>query len=458
MKLSLLCCLLPVSLLSFAQSKDDKELVKQIDKLIGEQYQQYAPGCQVLVAKKGQVLYHKGVGSANLELNVPMTTGMVLRIGSITKQFTAVTLLQLVDKGLVSLTDSIQQYLKNFHFKGYTIRVEHLLTHTSGIIGYEQINVRMPNVTRVDFSQATVLDSLDKHALLFAPGTKFNYSNSNYFLAGMIIEAITGKSYASYLKENIFQPAGLTATYYESATELIPNRTNGYSFYDNRYWNPDYMSMSLVYSAGALLSNTNDLFRWHQALYSGKIIKKETLQKAITPYTLADGTKIDYGYGFFVREEQGMLSVGHGGAIDGFRATEMYYPQQDIYIACLLNSSKDDEARLFQSIASLVVGTGTGQNLNALNLSEEQLQLYAGTYTNEQYKLTIKVYVENGRIYGDLSNGTGTHLIFIPTTTTHFILPDIKRIKTTATFIVDKGNTSALEITQDKPIRFLKIQ
>lgn len=443
---------------SFGQSKQDKELAKQVQQSISDNFANFAPGCAVLLAKKGEVLLEKGYGTANLELNVPMKPEMVFRIGSITKQFTAVSILQLVDKGKIALSDSIQKFIRNFHFKGKTITIEHLLTHSSGIRGYEQIDAKVPNAIRVDFTPKSVIDSLDRLSLEFDPGTKYHYSNSNYFLLGYIIEAVTGKTYQQYLEENIFTPAGLHATFYENQEQIITNRASGYSLSDGKYRNAGFISMSTVYSAGALLSNVSDLFKWHQALYSGQLIKNETFAKAITPYKLNNGKQVEYGYGFFIKTENGINSIGHGGAIDGFRAIEMYYPDQDIFIALLINSETDNFERFFQNISNIITGKKADNELKEIKLSGDILDNYTGTYKNDKYKVSIKIYKANGRIYGDLSNGTGSYLMFMALTDTKFFLPDIQRVKTMAEFVKENGKVTKVILTQEEPVEFLKVE
>lgn len=458
MRLYLIIIFTGFSTLSFGQSKQDKELVKQIDKSISDNYKNYTPGCAILIAKKDEVLLEKGYGIANIELNVPMKSEMVFRIGSITKQFTAMAILQLVDKGQIALTDSIQKFIKDFHFKGETITIENLLTHTSGIKGYEQIDAKIPNVMRIDFSPKIIIDSLDKLSLEFDPNTGYKYSNSNYFLLGYIIEQVSGKSYQHYVKENIIEPAGLSSTSYESQTQLITNRANGYSLSYGKYWNADFISMALVYSAGALRSNVSDLYKWHKALYEGKIVKKETFLKAIQPYKLVDGKQIDYGYGFFNKTENGINSIGHGGAIDGFRAIEMYYPEQEIYITLLCNSETDNFERFFQSISNIIFGIKAENEQKEIKLSGETIDSYVGTYKNEKYNVSIKIYRANGRIYGDLSNGTGSYLMFMALTDTKFFLPDIQRVKTIADFVKENGKVTKVILTQEQPMEFIKIE
>jgi len=458
MRLYLFILYTGLSTLSFGQSKQDKELVKQIDKSISDNYKNYAPGCAVLIAKNGEVLLEKGYGTANIELNVQMKSEMVFRIGSITKQFTAMAILQLVDKGQMALTDSIQKFIKDFHFKGKTITIENLLTHTSGIKGYEQIDAKIPNVMRIDFSPKAVIDSLDKLSLEFDPNTRYNYSNSNYFLLGYIIEQVSGKSYQQYVKENIIEPAGLSSTFYESQTQLITNRANGYLLSDGKYWNADFISMALVYSAGALRSNVADLYKWHKALYEGKIVKRETFLRAIQPYKLADGRQIDYGYGFFNKTENGINAIGHGGAIDGFRAIEMHYPEQEIYITLLCNSETDNFERFFQSISNIILGIKAENEQKEIKLSGEVLDSYVGTYKNDKYNVSIKIYRANSRIYGDLSNGTGSNMVFLALTETQFFLPDIQRVKTIADFVKENGKVTKIILTQEQPVEFTKIE
>jgi CubicO group peptidase (beta-lactamase class C family) len=442
----------------FAQSKADKEIIKQVEKTIAENYKTYAPGCAILIAKKGEVILEKGYGTANVELNVPMNAEMAFRIGSITKQFTAIAILQLVEKGKISLQDSMQKFITNFGFKGKTITIENLLTHTSGIKGYEQIEVKLPNVMRIDFSPKTVIDSLSKMALEFEPNSRYNYSNSNYFLLGYIIEQVSGKSYQQYLKESIFIPAALQSTYYETPTEIIPNRANGYSLSNSSYWNTDFISMALVYSAGALRSTVNDLYKWHKALYEEKLLQKETFLKAIKPYILADGKSIEYGYGFFNKTENGINSIGHGGAIDGFRAIEMYYPTQDIFITLLCNSETDNFEQFFEKISKTVLGIKPENEFKEIKLNGEILDSYVGTYKNEKYNVSIKIYRANGRIYGDLSNGTGSNMMFMALTDTTFSLPDIQRVKTLAQFIKENGKVAKLILTQEQPLEFIKVE
>jgi CubicO group peptidase (beta-lactamase class C family) len=452
-KFVLFASLLILTISSIAQSKQDKQLIKNLDQLIGEKYNALAPGCAVLVAKNDQVIYAKAFGTANLELNVPLRADMVFRIGSLTKQFTAVALLQLVEQGKISLHDSLQTFVKGFPYKGHTITIENLLTHTSGIADYETLDFHIPNAIRIDFPPKLLIDSLSKLPLEFVPGTKYQYSNSNYLLLGYIIEQASGKSYKAYLQEHIFQPAGLSNTYYDNPTQIIKNRVSGYTKDSSGYRNADYISLSQVSSAGALASNVEDLFKWHRALYSYKLLRKETLQKAFTPFKLLNDSVSEYGYGWFIRSWKGSPAIGHGGAIDGFRSMETYFPEQNIFVVALFNSDDDGCFNLFENIMDVVVGKSLSIAYKDVEVADSVLNTYVGTYVSAEMPSStdsIKIYKEGNRLYCDLSNKTGMHMQLVAQSPTLFYFPIIKRVPTTIEFLVANGNVQKAYWTQEK--------
>ncbi len=433
----------------------NKRSAKQLDQLLNERYDAKTPGCVILVAENDEIVFEKAYGSANIELGVPMKTDMVFRIGSITKEFTSVAILQLVERGMISLDDKLSEFFPSFKSAGDMITIENLLTHTSGIQGYEQFDAKIPNAIRVDFKTDLFIDSLSLLSLEFAPGTKFNYSNSNYYLLGNIIEKVTGETYSSYLEKNIFDPLGLNSTQYDSYVNLITNRVDGYSCREGRCMNVDYISMSTVYSAGALLSNVYDLFSWHCQLYANKVLKSETLEKALTPYRLQDGTRSEYGYGFFNKMDNGTSMIGHAGVIDGFQACEVYYPAYGRYVVLLCNSDGEEFSELLADILDLV-RNGSSVKKKEIMLSDSLLTAYEGTYFNEEYGESIKVYKEQGRLYGDLSNGTGYRMVFKAQSETNFVLPQIRRVKTTVDFVWGKDKVEKAIFHQEKANEFLK--
>ena len=325
------------------------------------------------------------------------------------------------------------------------------MTHTSGIKPYEGIDAKVPNAIRVDFSPEILIDSLDKLPLDFVPGSKYQYCNSNYFLLGKIIEEVSGQKYQTYLQEQIFSRIGLISTSYDNPEEVLKNRVSGYSAISVEYKNAGFISMSTVYSAGALLSNVKDLYRWHQALNNGELLKNDTWRQVISPFKLNDGKWSEYGFGFFIKNENNVKSIGHGGAIDGFRAVEIYYPEKDLYIVLLCSSEQDNFTELFSGISQIASGNGVPAKYKDIKIAEEQLDTYIGNYTFlENAQQSIQVYKKEGRLYADLSNKSGLNMALLGQTETLFYLPDVIRIPTTIEFIVTNGKVTGLYWTQEQ--------
>lgn len=361
-----------------------------IDHLIKKQLPSVAPGGVIFIAKNGKVIYKKAFGIANLQTGQKMTEDMTFRIGSISKQFTAITILQLVEQGKLSLTDTIQKYVKDYPVKSYPITIENLLTHTSGIINYQAIEHPDPAKVRDNYTPSQGIDFFKHEPLQFKPGTKFDYSNSNYYLLGYIIEQVTGKSFPNYLKEHILDPAGLLHTKYIDSHQINQNIANGYSRFEKKRWqDADLQEVTMMYSAGGLISNADDLLKWHQALNTGILINKSLLKKAYTPYRLADGTISEYGYGWYIRNIDDEPTIEHSGSTDGYQTDEIYLPQQDIYIVTLFNGFEPDMdwIVLTNDIVRLACGKPIDRNIK---INEQLLNQYAGNYIfNAEHQLII---------------------------------------------------------------------
>jgi len=394
-----------------------------LDSLITHRLATVAPGCAILIARNGQVIYKKAFGSANLELDVPMKPDFVFRIGSITKQYTAIAILQLVEQGKLSLHDQIQKYIPTIPLTIPPVTLEQLLTHTSGIPDYEVLNFPIPTAIRIDFPARQIIDSLMKLPLDFTPGSRYHYSNSNYFLLGYILEQVSGQTYPDYLQEHLFKSAGLTHTDYDSPEKIIPGRVSGYAGHHHHWTNAGYISMSQVFSAGALVSTVEDEFKWHQALRTGKLIKKATLEKAQTPFTLTDGQPSEYGYGWLIRRRNNTRSIEHSGGIDGFQSDEIYFPEKDIFIATLynaLNEGGEDVGfvALDNDIATLAIG---GQLEKEVRLAPAILKRYIGVYqTDPQHEAVITL--ENGGLQMEAKAGGVPKTALTPLSSSKFLL------------------------------------
>ena len=365
---------------AFAQTAF-KQLIVDFDKLLTEQFKPSESGCAALVAQKGQVLYKKAFGMADIELNVPMQSDMVFRIGSITKQFTAVCILQLMEQGKLGLQDEITKFIPDYPTQAHKITIEHLLTHTSGIMSYTGMK-NFQDIIRKDMKPEEIIDFFKNQPMEFAPGSKWNYSNSGYFLLGYIIEKVSGKTYPQYLEENIFKPLGMTNSFYGSNNKIIRNRASGYQPGNEGTVNADIMSMTIPYAAGSIQSTVEDLYKWHQALHAYKVVKKENLEKAFTEYKLTDGKGTHYGYGWSLSKIQGSLTIEHGGGINGFLTNAIYLPNEDVFVAVFSNSNAKSPTDISVKMAALTIGKP--YNYKEIQLDDATRESYPGVYENEE--------------------------------------------------------------------------
>jgi CubicO group peptidase (beta-lactamase class C family) len=379
-----------------AQSLNKQE-TKEIDELLNEAVEPGGPGLTALISVKGEIVYDKALGLADVELNVPMNTGNIFRIGSITKQFTAVAILQLVEQGKLSLQDDITKYIEDYPTHGYTITIEHLLTHTSGIQSYTSMADFMEKQIRTDMTPEELIDIFDNEPMNFAPGEQFRYNNSGYFLLGYIIELVSGMSYEEYITENIFKPVGMENSYYGSASRIIMNRAKGYEKQgDTLLKNASYLSMTLPYAAGSLLSTTHDLQKWTNAVMKGKVVDMDLLEKAHTPFVLNNGGTSYYGYGWMMRSILGSNTFEHGGGINGFLTDAIYLPDEDVYVAVLGNCLCINPGKLTEKIAAIVLDKDAEkEEMEIDSLLLPQYQAVYEDVTGDQRIITV----EGSKIY-----------------------------------------------------------
>lgn len=387
--------------ISTAEPLDQSRLASTCDSLLAEQFHADEPGAAALVARNGRILYKKAFGVANLELPTPMRTDHVFRIGSITKQMTAVAILQLAEQGKLRLQDDITTFIPDYPTQGNTITIEHLLTHTSGIRNYSGI-VDTTHSGAVDYSPTEMIDYFKNQPMRFAPGAKWEYSNSNYFLLGYIIELITGGTYRDYIERHLFAPAGMTSSLYASDRRIVRNRADGYSKGDHGFENAEYLSMTQPYAAGAVQSTVEDLFIWHQALYAHKLVSRESLDRALARYTMSTGEQTSYGYGFRFGYIQGSPSVWHGGMINGYITMAMYLPNEDVFVAvfsnCDCNSPEDVTAKL------AAVAIGEPYDFHPSTVDDTTLAGYVGVYENSKGHLRV-ITAADGRLFSQSGRG-----------------------------------------------------
>ena len=332
-------------------------LAARLDALFKPQYKADDPGATVIVVKNGKTVFRKAYGAADVAAKTPLTPGTVLRLGSITKQFTAVAILMLAEEGKLALNDPITRFFPDYPTQGKVITVEHLLTHTSGIVSYTGKSGYVATMGK-DFTVAQMIDGFRNDPLEFEPGTQFSYNNSGYFLLGAIIERVSGTSYASFLEQRIFTPLGMKDTAYEGVERSSAPRAIGYSAQEKGFAPAQPLSMSQPYAAGALVSTVDDLAKWDAAIASGKLLKPASWKMAFTSYKLSPEKSTDYGYGWGVGTLQGAPMVDHGGGINGFRTHALRLPQQKIFVAVLSNadSGNANPEVLAKKAAALAIG------------------------------------------------------------------------------------------------------
>lgn len=370
----------------FAQTAEHQSLTSNFDQILSDQFKANDPGATVLVAQNGSIIYHKAFGMADLEMNIPMQPDHIFKIGSVTKQFTAVAILQLMEQGKLSLQDEITKFIPDYPTHGHKITIEHLLTHTSGIQSYTAMKDFLGRM-RLDIAPQDMIDYFKNEPMKFDPGTSYAYNNSGYFLLGFIIEKVSGKTYGEYIDENFFVPLGMTNSYYGDNKRIIKNQLNGYTMGEQGFENAPLLSMTQPYAAGSILSTVGDLFKWHQALHAGRIISKASLNKALTSYRLVSGEETNYGYGWRLGFIQESPTIEHGGGINGAQTMAIYLPNEDVFVAifsnCDCNAPDDNAARL----AALTIGKP--YETEAATISSDVLQQYIGVYENANGELRI---------------------------------------------------------------------
>ncbi len=325
----------------------------RIDKLLNEKFKANATGAVVLISKKGEPTYRKAFGLSNLELNVKMTPENRIQIGSMTKQFTAVSILMLVEQGKISLDDEITKFIPDYPTHGQKITVHHLLNHTSGIRSYTKIR-KLFKIARNDLKPIELINFFKNEPMDFNPGEKFKYNNSGYIILGYIIEKISGLSYEEFIQQHIFDTLNMKGSSYNSHSKLLKNRASGYH---NRkgFQNAMYISYTLPYAAGSLTATIDDLNTWQKALTTNKLLSKETLQKAYINYTLNNGENIDYGYGWNIKTINNKVSYEHGGSIFGFKSMAVYIPSKETYVVILTNCDCISPTQLTRDITKIVI-------------------------------------------------------------------------------------------------------
>jgi len=433
--------ILAAAAFAFAQSPaSDEQIIKNADEYMEAVRRVDGFNGTVLLARDGKPIVSKGYGMANIELDVANTPENVFRLGSVTKQFTSMAIMILQERGKLKTSDAMCNYVADCPDIWKPISIKHLLTHTSGIANYTAFP-DFARTTILPITPAEMTERLKKEPLEFVPGEKNSYSNSGYFLLGVIIEKASGKTYADFLQENIFTPLGMTQTGYDDPLLIIPARAAGYQKQAGKLQNAAYMDMSVPYAAGALYSTTLDLLKWDQALYTEKLISKASLDEMFTPWKGETG----YAYGWAIGNTGSHKQISHGGAIFGFATELKRFPDDKVTIVVLSNIQSSPVGRVADNLAKIAFGEKVEMPVErkAISLDPSILEKYVGEYqigTN----IIIAITLKDGQLIGELA-GQSKFLLF-PETETTFFSKDVN-----AQFVFEKdanGNVAGMTLVQ----------
>ncbi|MEP7076450.1 MAG: serine hydrolase [Acidobacteriota bacterium] len=394
----------------------------------------------ILVARDGKPIVSKGYGMANIELNVPNAPDNVFRLGSVTKQFTGMSIAMLQERGKLNVSDPMCKYIADCPDAWKPITINHLLRHTSGVTNYTDLP---------DFARTTVLptltgemvDKLKKAPLDFEPGAKMSYSNSGYYLLGVIIEKVSGKTYADFLQENIFTRLGMKQSGYDDPIKTIMHRAAGYQKRAGKIVNAAYRDMSVPYAAGSLYSTTGDLLIWDQALYTEKLVSQRSLNEIFTPEKGETG----YGYGWGIGKKLGRRSISHGGGIYGFATDISRYPDDKVTVIILSNIQSAPAGQIGTNLAAIVFGASyeIPKEHTFISLNSRDLERYVGEY-QIGINLVVTISLEDGKLSGQL--GGQSKFSLLPESETVFYSKDVNA---QFTFTKDdKGNISGFTLKQ----------
>jgi CubicO group peptidase (beta-lactamase class C family) len=385
-----------------------KDFAAKADKLVAQSWAADGPGAAVIVTDHGKIVYQSQRGLADIEAKTPIRPDTVFRLGSITKQFSASVLLQLVSEGKLSLDDKLSKFYPGYPEPGGNATVRQLLNHTSGIMSYTSIpgwmveeNTNKPHTTDQLVAVFRDLPSPSK------PGEKWDYNNSGYILIGGIIEKVTGKPWPDAVAERIAVPLHLGTLKYGVGEEQVPGMAKGYSQAEGgKFQLSTKIHMSVPGAAGALIGSAPDLAAWANALHHGKVVPPALYTAMTTPAKLNDGKTEAYGFGLRMGDIRGHRTIEHGGGIFGFTTASFYLPDEDLFVAVLGNSGPPIVSPDFvaKKLAALAIGDPYPQFAKR-PIDMTAVKPFLGAYAVEGSDQPRVFYAEKGQLFTRRADG-----------------------------------------------------
>ena len=386
-----------------AQQPSRAVLVSRIDSLANDFLRStHTPAISVAVLRGADTLVMKGYGDASISPRRDANAATVYRIGSITKQFTSAAIMRLIERGKLSLDDPMSKYLPDVPLHGHTVTIRQLLNHTSGIHSYTS-DPEWQKTWAQDLTPRQIVAFVDKDTFDFAPGTNWRYNNTGYVLLGMIIEKISGESYANHLQRELFTPLGLRHTSYCPSRPTDPSFAAGYSSQGERAQPAAYLSMTHPFSAGALCSTVGDFVAWQRALASGRVVNARSYSLMTVADTLNNGRRLSYGFGLVPGNLSGHRVIGHTGGVNGFTTSGLFFPDDNVNVVVFSNSDRGPEPlglNIARALFALPLVAGPKAPA-AAPLSAADRDRLPGVYdlaTPDGGKFVIHVMVENGEM------------------------------------------------------------
>jgi len=434
-RLAIFICLTATSLFAKAQERQysDDSVSKLLDNYVTSANKAYRLNGSVMVAQKGKILLHKAYGPANVESQLANDTLTRFPILSLTKSFTATAILKLQEEGQLSVKDKLSKYFPDYQY-GNKVTIENLLTHSSGIHNYsDDVGEEDSSIINHPISKQRVLEAFFEKPLEFSPGSRFSYSNSGYFLLGLIIEKVTGKPYEQFVKESIFSPLEMTHSGFDFSNLPPTIKAQGYNIFDATQQSPyKHYDSTYAYSAGAIYSTTGDLYKFAQAIASNKILAPQTWKVAFKPRIN------EYGYGWKIGNLFGRQYIRHDGGYPGFMSDFIYYPKEDITIIILNNFGNYGQNVWASAMGISCILFHLPYDLWQLRkeqkVEENVLKHYVGLYKLNK-KTGLSITCNNGQLYmkGE-GRSTAPELPLLSEAENKFFLRDFN---TTLTFIRD---------------------
>lgn len=339
-----------------------------------------SPSVSIAVIRGADTIAMKAWGMADLEQSVTASPKSVYRIGSVTKQFTASAVMQLVDQRKIRLDDSIATWLPALPVAWHKVTVRQLLNHTSGIPSYTEIGERWTRRFGEEMSPDTIVALTARDTMWFAPGTKWSYDNTGYVVLGMLIEKVTGHSWEKDLTERFFKPLGLAGTRNCLGTPLIPFRAHGYEKDAGQWINTQYLAMSQPYAAGALCSTVGDLSRWNRALHTGQVLSAASYRLMTTPEGAAAKSAPLYGFALIADTLAGVPIIHHGGGIPGFITGNAWVPSAQLSVTVLTNAGSAGADDLLKQLVRAALGAPLLQAPTVVTLAANDRATYVGVF------------------------------------------------------------------------------